>query len=189
MLLAYHKFYEVREILTVGLDKTLDEDEDLDHEFSAKKKEVSMQMIKESDYKNADVLYWLFDTLWIQPVRTYISTRWDVKADSAAFAEALTKWSYLMPRRFFQKLVHLYLKPRLKREISDNWDPRNTDTANRIENWLLPWRSLLGEHEMQAFFIMIKLKITTALSDWRPTDEEDDIAKVLLLPWKGILDP
>lgn len=42
MLLAYHKFYEIREILTVGKPNSLDDDsDDFDHEFSSRKKELS----------------------------------------------------------------------------------------------------------------------------------------------------
>jgi hypothetical protein len=62
-------------------------------------------MLNQKDYKNADVLYWLFDTHWLQPIRAYISTKWLVKEDGARFAEAMTRWSYIMPRRFFQKVV------------------------------------------------------------------------------------
>ena len=65
------------------------------------RKEISVSQMYGADFKNADVLYWLYDTFWIQPVRAYISTKWNVKEDSKDFAENLTKWSYLMPRRFF----------------------------------------------------------------------------------------
>ncbi len=63
----------------------------------------------------------------------------------------------------------MYLKPRLKREISDNWDPKNiSDDKNLIENWLLPWREIFGDKEMQALFVLIRLKLNTALSEWKP---------------------
>jgi hypothetical protein len=61
----------------------------------------------------------------------------------------MSKWILLLPEKFLMKVVELYLKPRLKREISDNWDPKNIDDeSNLIENWLLPWRDLLGDKEM-----------------------------------------
>ena len=145
-LYLYHKFYEIREILTIGK---------MNDDYS---KRVT------SEIKNADVLYNLFDTYWLQPVRAYISSKWLVKKDGASLAEAMTKWSYLMPERFIQKVLQMYLKPRLKREISDNWDPKDT-SSYLLQDWLLPWRQIFGDKEMQGFFVIIKLKITTALSE------------------------
>lgn len=94
----YHLFYEVREILSIG--KPLD-DETFNQQVNSRKQLVRPS----SDFKNADVLYILFDKYWLHPVRTYISTKWLVKEDGRTFAEALTKWSYLMPTRFFEKMV------------------------------------------------------------------------------------
>ena len=48
----------------------------------------------------------------------------------------------------------MYIKPRIKREIDDNWNPKDIDKeSNLIQNWLLPWKELLGEKEMQGFFV------------------------------------
>jgi len=91
-----------------------------------------------------------------------------------------------MPRRFFQKVVQLYLKPRIKREISDNWDPKDvSDPSNLVENWLLPWREVLGDKEMQGIFLVAKLKLSSALS--HPGTSQALIMQ-LLLPWRPILD-
>jgi hypothetical protein len=52
-------------------------------------------------------------------MRAYISTSWDVKSDDPLhFQQAMRDWGYLMPGRFLSKVVNLYLKPRLLREIS-----------------------------------------------------------------------
>lgn len=80
----------------------------------------------------------------------------------------------------------MYIKPRLKREISDNWNPKEIEQeSNKVENWLLPWTEFLGKEEMQGLFVQIKMKLSSALSDWKPGDS---LAKVLLLPWKNILE-
>ena len=63
----------------------------------------------------------------------------------------------------------MYIKPRVRREIQDNWNPKDiTNDTNLIENWLLPWKELLGEREMQSFFVQVKIKLASALSDWKP---------------------
>lgn len=36
----------------------------------------------EQEFKNPDILYYLFDTFWMQPMRQYISTKWNVKEDN-----------------------------------------------------------------------------------------------------------
>lgn len=44
MMLAYHRFYEIREILTIGKPNSLEDDDDddnMDHEFFKRKKELS----------------------------------------------------------------------------------------------------------------------------------------------------
>ena len=38
---------------------------------------------------------------------------------------------------------------------------------------------------MQGFFVLIKLKITTALSEWKP---DSPVAQQLITPWLEILD-
>ena len=83
-------------------------------------------------------------------------------------------------------MLELYLKPRLKRELSDNWNPKDISETNLIQNWLLPWRDLLGEKALQSFFVTVKLKLTSALADWYPyTQTDTTFASALLLPWIG----
>ena len=94
----YSEYFEARELLLI--DKPLGEES------------------KESEIN--DALYWLFDTYWLGPMRSYLSSKWNV-AEEITLAESMTRWSYLMPPRFLQKVVQMYLKPRLKREVSDNW--------------------------------------------------------------------
>lgn len=168
-LFNYSKFYEIKEILSVGKTTSFGDDDNSfsDAEVPLNNKQISENRMKgDTNYKESDILYWLFDKYWLQPMRAYVSSKWQVKEDGATLAEAILKWSYLMPAKFLQKFVQMYLKPRLKREISDNWDPRNI--KERVEKWLLPWRQVLGDKEMQGFFVIIKLKLTTALADWEP---------------------
>jgi hypothetical protein len=132
-LSQYNSFYNIRELLTIGSQQNLEDDEDdvqYETAFDNRKRLVNSHV--DRDYKNADVLYWVFDQFWIQPMRTYISTRWQVKEDGKSLAEAMLKWSYLMPRRFLNKVLQCYLKPRLKRELSDNWNPKDLFPANLI---------------------------------------------------------
>ena len=99
LLYRYDKFYEARELLAIG--KGLDSNQEREEAFkSTRKKEVTEGLLEGEEYRNVDVLYWLFETHWMQPVRAYISSRWTVK-DGGLFAQAMTKWSYLMPPRFF----------------------------------------------------------------------------------------
>lgn len=104
----------------------------------------------------------------------------------AELISMLTSWSHLLPEKFFLKIVELYLKPRLHREISDSWDPKNIeDPTNLIENWLLPWRELLGDHEMHSFFVQVKLKLTNVLTHWKT---DSPLAKALVSPWRAVLE-
>lgn len=122
-----------------------DEDQEDDGFTTARKKEVQVRDV--TGMRPADVLYWLFDTHWLQAMRTHVSTRWAPK--DAALAEAFLQWSYLMPRRFLDKVLQMYVKPRLRREIADNWEPTDVnDKANLIENWLFPWRRLLSDKDL-----------------------------------------
>jgi len=187
----YSVFFEAREVLMIGKHGSL-EDEDQDEGFFAagttRKKEVQVKDLT-GCLRAADLLYWLFDTHWLPGMRTHVSSRWNPVKDDASLAEAFLQWSYLMPRRFLDKVLQMYLKPRLRREISDNWDPKDIeDKANLIENWLFPWRQLLSDKDLQGFFVQIKLKLTSALQDWVPS-LEGDLAQTLLLPWRGLVEP
>ena len=148
-LFQYNKFYEMRELLCIGKQGGFEDD----HFFQPKsskhgRQEVSVQNMARSEFKDCDVLYWVFDNCWLHPMRTFISSKWNVKEETF-LAEAVTKWSYLMPKRFLEKVLQMYLKPRLKREVSDNWNAREiSNQSNLIERWLLPWRDLFGDKEM-----------------------------------------
>jgi hypothetical protein len=64
-LFLYNKYYEIREILAVCGSQILeDDDESGDYTLNGRK-EVTVSQMYGSDFKNADVLYWLFDTFWI----------------------------------------------------------------------------------------------------------------------------
>ena len=92
-----------------------------------------------------DILYWVFDSYWLHPVRAFISSRWDIKLHSKAFSEMIKHWSHIMPDHFLDKLIDMYIKPRLKREINEAWNPRDTENSdNRVENWLFPWFDILN---------------------------------------------
>lgn len=77
-------------------------------------------------------MYWILDNTWMHPVRTFISSKFDAKKDSQVLAHAITQWSYLFPPKFIQKLLELYIKPKLKREISDNWNPKDIEDESNL---------------------------------------------------------
>ena len=91
-------------------------------------------------------MYYIFNTYWLHPVRTYIQVRWKVKEDCQKLVKMITCWANLMPPKFFQKIVEAYIKPKIRKEIEDNWDPKDIENQqNLIENWLFPWKELIGE--------------------------------------------
>ncbi len=59
----YLTFCEIRDILAVGKSQKsiIDDENGSDHLFSNKEHLDSL----EEDYKNADVLYWLYDNYWL----------------------------------------------------------------------------------------------------------------------------
>jgi hypothetical protein len=57
-----------------------------------------------------------------------------------------------MPEKFYDKLMQIYIKPRLKREIED-WNAKDLSEENLIQNWLLPWKDLLSENDLQPLIV------------------------------------
>lgn len=178
----YTRYLDIGDILSIEEDQSHPHHED---EYALNARHITNELMSDAAYDNEDVLYYMYDTYWLHRVRAYISTTWDVKAHSLAFFEGLRDWSYLMPGRFLGKVVNLYLKPRLLREISSNWDPKDLTEENKLENWLLIWSELLGPSNMQVIFVAAKLKIYQALNDC----SDVELAKALLLPWKGAIEP
>jgi hypothetical protein len=81
---------------------------------------------------NADVMYWIFDNYWLPPFRAFISSKFSVRQDSKTLLNALLQWKHLFPDRFFDKLCESYIKPKLKREIDENWNPKDTSTESNL---------------------------------------------------------
>lgn len=168
-------FYEIRNILATGRHNSFqDVYDNFSHHNDA-----------DSESQNEELVYFIFNTYWLHPVRNYISISWKVKEECMSLVSMLGHWTKLMPSKFFAKMVEVYLKPRLRREIEDNWNPKDISEVNQIQNWLLPWRNLLGDKEMQGFFVQIRIKLTSSLNDWKP---ESEVARIVLAPWKDILD-
>mmetsp|Transcript_15875 Transcript_15875/g.11491 ORF Transcript_15875/g.11491 Transcript_15875/m.11491 type:complete len:89 (-) Transcript_15875:559-825(-) len=88
-------------------------------------------------------MYYIFNSFWLHPVRVFLTTKWLVKEEVKETIQMIKQWSLLMPEKFFQKLIDMYLKPRLRKEIEDNWQPRILEPSNLVQNWLLPWREVL----------------------------------------------
>ena len=93
-LLMFEEFYAVRIILTIGKKSASNNQNDYaykyDHGFLQDLEVNSSNKKGNSDYDNADVMYWLFENFWLHPMRTFISSRWDVKSESKDFAQILT---------------------------------------------------------------------------------------------------
>jgi len=75
----------------------------------------------------------------------------------------------------------MYLKPRIKREITDINPKDHTQTFD----WLLPWKDLLSHRNMTELIVPLKLKLSTSLSDWKP---DQPWAKALLMPLVPLFD-
>eukprot|EP00347_Sterkiella_histriomuscorum_P011312 403372932 len=181
-LLMFDEIYQIRNLLTVGKS-----DHGKSQSFSTSKNGFLSHYDQDNftisnpdnDYKNEDIMYWIFDNYWMHPMRTFISTKWQVKSsESGKLADSLQRWSLIMPERFYDKVIQLYLKPKLKREIEE-WIPKDTSEDNLIQNWLLPWKNLLSQHDLQPLIVQLKLKLSTALSDWKP---DQPLALTLLKP-------
>jgi len=103
---------------------------------------------EESAEKVKTYLYAVYDTLWLQPVRQFVSSRWQVKDFN--LCSMVTQWSHIMPDEFVDKLVLMYIKPRLEREVTES-----TDFATSLQSvgqWLTNWRELLGLRAMREIF-------------------------------------
>ncbi|CDW72566.1 tuftelin-interacting protein 11 [Stylonychia lemnae] len=182
----FDEFYRIRNILTIGkLDHHLNQDlnQSMKSQSYLSRYDVG-NSISQDEYIIEDVMYWLFDTFWMHPVRTFINTRWNMREFSSEFAECLKKWQLLIPEKFFIKLIQMYIKPKIKREIQD-WNPKDTNKENLLQNWLFPWKDLLSEVDMQSLIVQIKLKLTTALSEWKV---ESNLALILIQPLNEIMD-
>ena len=87
LLDKYNRFYQVRNILTVGIEEDAQE-----------------------------FLYLIYDKVWLHPFRAYISSKWKPLVDTELI-RVISRWSHLMPDRFVEKLSTAYLLPRLERCI------------------------------------------------------------------------
>jgi hypothetical protein len=71
-LFLYHHYYEIREILTIGKSTTFIKEDDGDDDVESswfgklkKNKAIDIERASEEEYKNSDVLYWLYETYWL----------------------------------------------------------------------------------------------------------------------------
>jgi tuftelin-interacting protein 11 len=122
----------------------------------------------------------LIYTLWLPRVRTSLNNEWVVH-DSDSAVQLLDVWMDLLPPFIVQNIVDQLIMPKLHRAI-DHWGNLKTEEPVPIHCWLHPWLPLLGD-ELQPFYIQVRHRLTSYLSDWKP---QDAYAYDLIAPWKDV---
>jgi tuftelin-interacting protein 11 len=70
--------------------------------------------------------------------------------------------------------------PKLKRTVEE-WDPRSDPVP--VHSWILPWRDLSPEGELQPLYEIIQAKLSSVLRDWHPSDGS---AFAVISPWQDV---
>ena len=128
--------------------------------------------------------------LWLPPVRTAITTTWDVYDPEPC--EALFKaWGPLLPA-FIKSNVQQLLISRLSTALAA-WKPSRSGKSRNYspspDTWLLPWFLLLPEHHRDpavegSLLTDVRRKLRSLLS----THDLTTGIPAYLTPWKNLLD-
>ena len=118
----------------------------------------------------------LSEAVWPPLRRQYIS-HWDVRQPEPVVSVFKVLQSVL-PAGLLESSVQQLVWPRLRDQV-ERWNPLKDKVP--LDYWLLPWRPIVGDSEMQLVYPNIRHKLASALELWHPSD---DSALVLITPWK-----
>lgn len=88
-----------------------------------------------------DFLYVAFDKYWLPSFRELLIAS---SLERPQVYEMLSRWQTLMPDRFLQKIVTIYVMPKLVREIQN--------CKSEKISWLMPWEGVVGVGQMRNLF-------------------------------------
>ena len=78
-------------------------------------------------------MYVAFDKYWLPSFRELLIAS---SLERLQIFEMLSRWQTLMPDRFLQKIVTIYVMPKLVREIQN--------CKSEKISWLMPWEGVVG---------------------------------------------
>ena len=78
-------------------------------------------------------MYVAFDKYWLPSFRELLIAS---SLERPQVFEMLSRWQTLMPDRFLQKIVTIYVMPKLVREIQN--------CKSEKISWLMPWEGVVG---------------------------------------------
>lgn len=125
-----------------------------------------------------DVLKRMWEQTLVPSVFIAISAQWQPR-DFVPCVRLLTDLQELLPEDLWNQIRYSAIT-RVKKTV-DDWDPR-TD-AVPVHSWILPWRDLSPEQEMQPIYEVLQAKLSSVLRDWHPSDTS---AFAVISPWQDV---
>ena len=95
-----------------------------------------------------------------------------------------------MPDTFSKRFVNTVLLPKLREQVhkwnpSDELESTNDNKLHKLNDWLLPWSDIVGKKNIRSFFDIIKPKLVSYFSTWKPSQFQ---GYELMAPWTPMLD-
>lgn len=126
---------------------------------------------------DVDVFRRMIDQTLVPIVHMCISSQWQPR-DYASCIRLITQLQEILPEDLYHQTRQQAVLPRLKRTVEE-WDPRKD--AVPVNSWILPWRELSLEGELQPLYEIVQAKLSSVLREWHPSDGS---AHAVIEPWK-----
>lgn len=129
-------------------------------------------------FASSDPFVMLIVDVVLPKLRSDIQSSWDPK-DSDSLSFFLDSWRSVLPNEVISYVMQHLVLPKLRIAV-EHWEPLVDHIAPHM--WLHPHLPYLGSH-MRDLWPIIRLKFTSALSQWHPSDPT---ALEMLKPWKRV---
>jgi len=121
----------------------------------------------------------LVNELILPKIRLAISSQWTTR-DFQPVINLMDSLKGLVSAEVYASMLSQLVAPKLRQEIQ-RWNPRTDAVA--IHTWLLPWRGILSDEELQPMYAAIRYKLAFVLQDWHASDSS---ALAIIAPWNGV---
>ena len=114
-------------------------------------------------------------SLWLPPMRSAITNKWNVYQDSDALIDLLKAWKPVLPSFVWANIIDQLVAKRLTDAVAA-WKPRSAQKSHRRSSnpphvWLFPWLQYLDEQHTDpksstGLLSEVKRKFKSVLSTW-----------------------
>jgi len=126
----------------------------------------------------ADPYTRLLEETFMARVRSDITNRWQPR-DPESLLALFEAWDAALPPWVRERVLRHLVLPKLTSAVEE-WDPLREQVP--IHQWMHPWLPLLGDH-LKPVYAPIRHKLASCLRAWH---YEDDTARIVLSPWRGV---